>query len=157
MMVKWAQNPEDSSGWIYKQGGCAHTGTQWHRAICLLSAPPLPPELPKLISRQHPKPITTSCFLQQSHQPSPPSRRCQSKVTSSFTVSVDLFVNAPPCPLLLCSAHSVTLHLKEFVFYLELFAQDFIWRSSGRKHPGDWSVCSLKLHFILHSLHNVRK
>lgn len=32
--------------------------THWHQAICHFSTPLLPPELPKLISRQHPKPIT---------------------------------------------------------------------------------------------------
>lgn len=101
--------------WMNIQTGrlCVRTvETHWHRAICLLSAPLLPPELPKLISRQHPKPITTSCFLQQSHQPSPRSRRCQSKVTSSFTVTVDLCLKAPLCPLLLCSAQERHAALK---------------------------------------------
>lgn len=51
-------NRQIEGGW-YSLCMCVHTiETHWHRVICHFSAPLFPPELPKLISRQHPKPIT---------------------------------------------------------------------------------------------------
>lgn len=46
-----------------------------------------------------------------------------------------------------CALCSSAVHFGDLLFLLELFAQDCIWRCSALwQHPGDWSVCSLKLH-----------
>lgn len=109
MRVIGVQNPEDSSGWIDKQAEWGRLVQCYTNTLALSYLPLLCSSssswAPKtnFLSASHGL-LLPCCFLQQSHQPSARSRCCQGRVTSSFAVTVDLCLNVPLRPLLLCGA-----------------------------------------------------
>lgn len=123
-----------------KTGGARVVGTVcalYKQAGIELSAnlpPLLPPELPKLISHQHPKSITTKLLCTTK----PPALWLELPLPRRRGIIICCYcclrLNVPLRPLLLCSSaglRGVAVHFGDLLFLLELFAQDCIWRCSA--------------------------